>query len=64
MDAPLVWEPSGTQDPLAIAPVQQVQLMASIVLALLSEPTCEFHKLSKIQDFYFANFMIYFLPVF
>ncbi|KAF6739730.1 Epithelial splicing regulatory protein 1 [Oryzias melastigma] len=40
MDAPLVWEPSGTQDPVAIAPVQQVQLMASIVLALLSEPTC------------------------
>uniref|UniRef100_A0A3B3BDC7 Epithelial splicing regulatory protein 1 n=1 Tax=Oryzias melastigma TaxID=30732 RepID=A0A3B3BDC7_ORYME len=26
--------------PVAIAPVQQVQLMASIVLALLSEPTC------------------------
>ncbi|RVE62627.1 hypothetical protein OJAV_G00159250 [Oryzias javanicus] len=40
VEAPLVWEPSCNQDPVTVAPVQQVQLMASIVLALLSEPSC------------------------
>ncbi|XP_047455246.1 epithelial splicing regulatory protein 1 isoform X2 [Mugil cephalus] len=41
-DVPTMWDPSATLDPSAIMPaevvVQQVQLMASIVLALLSEP--------------------------
>uniref|UniRef100_A0A3P9IBA2 Epithelial splicing regulatory protein 1 n=1 Tax=Oryzias latipes TaxID=8090 RepID=A0A3P9IBA2_ORYLA len=40
VESPPEWEPSGTQDPGTIVPVQQVQLMASIVLALLSEHSC------------------------
>ncbi|XP_075965276.1 epithelial splicing regulatory protein 1 isoform X2 [Anarhichas minor] len=42
VDVPAMWDPSTTQDPSAILPagiaVQQVQVMGSIVLALLSEP--------------------------
>ncbi|XP_023819764.1 epithelial splicing regulatory protein 1 isoform X3 [Oryzias latipes] len=40
VESPPEWEPLGTQDPGTIVPVQQVQLMASIVLALLSEHSC------------------------
>ncbi|XP_039973172.1 epithelial splicing regulatory protein 1 isoform X1 [Xiphias gladius] len=44
VDMPPTWNPSDTLDPSAILPseiaVQQVQIMASIVLALLSEPYC------------------------
>lgn len=40
----LIWDPSATQDPSATIPAEvavlQVQTMASIVLALLSEPYC------------------------
>ncbi|CAJ1062202.1 epithelial splicing regulatory protein 1 isoform X4 [Xyrichtys novacula] len=43
-DVPPMWDPSATPDPSAILPaevaVQQVQTMANIVLALLSEPFC------------------------
>ncbi|XP_049439985.1 epithelial splicing regulatory protein 1 isoform X3 [Epinephelus fuscoguttatus] len=42
IDVPAMWDPSATLDPSAILPpeaaVQQVQIMGSIVLALLSEP--------------------------
>ncbi|XP_033496743.2 epithelial splicing regulatory protein 1 isoform X1 [Epinephelus lanceolatus] len=42
VDVPAMWDPSATLDPSAILPpeaaVQQVQIMGSIVLALLSEP--------------------------
>ncbi|XP_030014103.1 epithelial splicing regulatory protein 1 isoform X3 [Sphaeramia orbicularis] len=42
VDVPAMWDPSATLDPAAIMPpeiaVQQVQIMANIVLALLSEP--------------------------
>ncbi|XP_037640174.1 epithelial splicing regulatory protein 1 isoform X2 [Sebastes umbrosus] len=42
VDVPAMWDPSSTLDPSAIMPaevaVQQVQIMGSIVLALLSEP--------------------------
>ncbi|XP_069392966.1 epithelial splicing regulatory protein 1 isoform X1 [Paralichthys olivaceus] len=42
VDVPLMWDPSASLDPSAILPaeaaIQQVQMMASIVLALLSEP--------------------------
>ncbi|XP_068591187.1 epithelial splicing regulatory protein 1 isoform X3 [Cebidichthys violaceus] len=48
VDVPAMWDPSTTQDPSAILPaeiaVQQVQVMGSIVLALLSEPLS--HKFS------------------
>ncbi|XP_045901025.1 epithelial splicing regulatory protein 1 isoform X2 [Micropterus dolomieu] len=44
VDMPATWDPSATLDPSAILPaeiaVQQVHIMASIVLALLSEPFC------------------------
>ncbi|XP_076594405.1 epithelial splicing regulatory protein 1 isoform X1 [Chaetodon auriga] len=44
IDMSAMWDPSATPDPSAILPaeiaVQQVQIMASIVLALLSEPLC------------------------
>ncbi|XP_029360123.1 epithelial splicing regulatory protein 1 isoform X3 [Echeneis naucrates] len=44
VDVPPMLDPSATPDPSATLPaeiaVQQVQTMASIVLALLSEPTC------------------------
>ncbi|XP_071325258.1 epithelial splicing regulatory protein 1 isoform X3 [Trachinotus anak] len=44
VDVPPMWDPSATPDPSAILPaeiaVQQVKNMASIVLALLSEPFC------------------------
>ncbi|XP_044063975.1 epithelial splicing regulatory protein 1 isoform X1 [Siniperca chuatsi] len=44
VDVPTMWDPSATLDPSAILPaemaVQQVQIMASIALALLSEPFC------------------------
>lgn len=47
VDVPPMWDPSATLDPSAILPaevaVQHVQTMASIVLALLSEPFCEYH---------------------
>ncbi len=47
VDVPAMWDPSATVDstdklPAEIA-LQQVQIMASIVLALLSEPFCEYH---------------------
>ncbi|XP_067457660.1 epithelial splicing regulatory protein 1 isoform X1 [Thunnus thynnus] len=42
VDVPAMWGPSATLDPSAILPpevaVQQVQIMATIVLAMLSEP--------------------------
>ncbi|XP_059194420.1 epithelial splicing regulatory protein 1 [Centropristis striata] len=42
VDVPAMWDPSATMDPSAILPaeiaVQHVQIMGSIVLALLSEP--------------------------
>ncbi|CAN9514239.1 unnamed protein product [Ophioblennius macclurei] len=42
VDVPTMWDPSATLDPSAAMPaevaVQQVQLMGSVVLALLSEP--------------------------
>lgn len=48
VDVPAMWDPSATLDPTATlaaeVAVQQVQIMASIVLALLSEPFCEYHK--------------------
>ncbi|KAM4567845.1 epithelial splicing regulatory protein 1 isoform 4-T4 [Fundulus diaphanus] len=44
VDVPTVWDPTANQDPLAVLPaevaVQQVRLMTSIILALLSEPYC------------------------
>ncbi|XP_068998957.1 epithelial splicing regulatory protein 1 isoform X4 [Embiotoca jacksoni] len=44
VDVPTMWDPSATPDPAAILPaevaVQQVQLMASVVVALLSEQFC------------------------
>lgn len=44
-DVPTMWDPSATLDPTTPLPpeigVQQVQAMASIVLALLSEPFSE-----------------------
>ncbi|XP_037309677.2 epithelial splicing regulatory protein 1 isoform X3 [Pungitius pungitius] len=43
VDLPAIWDPSATLDPSAILPaeivVQLVQIMGSIVLALLSEPS-------------------------
>ncbi|XP_069552136.1 epithelial splicing regulatory protein 1 isoform X4 [Brachyistius frenatus] len=44
VDVPTMWDPSAMPDPAAILPaevaVQQVQLMASVVVALLSEQFC------------------------
>ncbi|XP_051262623.1 epithelial splicing regulatory protein 1 isoform X2 [Dicentrarchus labrax] len=44
VDVPSMWDPSATLDPSVTLPaetaVQQVEIMASIVLALLSEPFC------------------------
>ncbi|XP_072250417.1 epithelial splicing regulatory protein 1 isoform X4 [Leuresthes tenuis] len=44
VDTPTTWDPSASQDPSAALPaevaVQQVRLLASIVLALLSDPFC------------------------
>ncbi|XP_054903717.1 epithelial splicing regulatory protein 1 isoform X2 [Poeciliopsis prolifica] len=41
VDVSSMWDPSANQDPLpAEVAVQQVQLMTSIVLSLLSEPYC------------------------
>nr|XP_046256808.1 epithelial splicing regulatory protein 1 isoform X2 [Scatophagus argus] len=43
-DVPAMWDPTASLDPSATMPVeipiQQVQIMASIVLALLSQPFC------------------------
>lgn len=54
-DVPAMWDPSVTLDPAAVLPaeiaVQQVQTMASIVLALLSEPFCHtFSNPEKVND--------------
>lgn len=47
VDVPAVWDPSASLDPSATLPaevaVQQVQIMASIVLALLAQPFSEYH---------------------
>jgi len=47
VDVPAMWDPSATLDPSAALPAeiaaQQVQIMGSIVLALLSEPFSEYH---------------------
>ncbi|XP_008430874.1 epithelial splicing regulatory protein 1 isoform X1 [Poecilia reticulata] len=44
VDVSSMWDPSANQDPLPVLPaevaVQQVRLMTSIVLSLLSEPYC------------------------
>lgn len=44
-DVPAMWDPIATLDPSAVLPaeaaVQQVQIMASVVLALLNQPLSE-----------------------
>ncbi|XP_032415096.1 epithelial splicing regulatory protein 1 isoform X3 [Xiphophorus hellerii] len=44
VDVSSMWDPSANQDPLSVLPaevaVQQVRLMTSIILSLLSEPYC------------------------
>ncbi|XP_028282327.1 epithelial splicing regulatory protein 1 isoform X5 [Parambassis ranga] len=44
VDVPTMWDPSAALDPAAILPAevaaQQVQLMASVAITLLSEPFC------------------------
>lgn len=46
MNVPTMWDPSATHEPSAALPakaaVEQLRLMASVVLALLSEPFCEY----------------------
>lgn len=54
-DVPAMWDPSATLDPAPIMPpemaVQQVQTIASVVLALLSEPFCHtFSNPEKVND--------------
>ncbi|XP_012704782.2 epithelial splicing regulatory protein 1 isoform X3 [Fundulus heteroclitus] len=55
VDVPTVWDPTANQDPLAAPPaevaVQQVRLMTSIILALLSEPYCHsFSNPEKVSE--------------
>ncbi|KAM4736551.1 epithelial splicing regulatory protein 1 isoform 2-T3 [Anableps anableps] len=55
VDATSVWDPSANQDPLAALPaevaVQQVRLMTSIILTLLSEPYCHsFSNPEKVNE--------------
>ncbi|XP_037532233.1 epithelial splicing regulatory protein 1 isoform X1 [Nematolebias whitei] len=55
MNVPTVWDPSATHEPSAVLPptaaVEQLQLMASIVLALLSEPFCHtFSNPERVSD--------------
>lgn len=55
-DVPAMWDPSASLDPSATLPaevaVQQVQIMASIVLALLAQPFSEYQliNLPKVVD--------------
>ncbi|KAG7475618.1 epithelial splicing regulatory protein 1 isoform X1 [Solea senegalensis] len=54
-DVPPMWDPSSALDPSAILPataaVQQVQIMANIILALLSEPNCHtFSNLERVSE--------------
>ncbi|MEQ2251711.1 Epithelial splicing regulatory protein 1, partial [Ilyodon furcidens] len=55
VDVPTVWDPSANQDQLAVLPpevaVQQVRLMTSIILTLLSEPYCHsFSNPEKVSE--------------
>lgn len=47
VDVPTMWDPSATPDPSVPLPAevatQQLQVMSSVVLALLSEPFCKYH---------------------
>lgn len=62
-DVPAMWDPNSNPDPSAMLPsevaVQQVQMMASVVLALLNQPFSESFTEQLIILLCFGNLWIY-----